>query len=85
MPQRWPLRPAERAWRGPHKASASAVIISFNASMPARRQKRSMLMRRSSKASGIDGEGRQEGFEESSLPVVLVMASFSLMESTPRA
>ena len=65
--------------------SASAVIISFNASMPARRQKRSMLMRRSSKASGIDGEGRQEGFEESSLRVVLVMASFSLMESTPRA
>ena len=79
-----PLTP-ERAWREPHKASASADIISFKDSRPAKRQKRSTLMRRSSKASGIDGKSRQDGSEERSLRVVLVMASFSLMESAPRA
>ena len=47
VPQRWPRRSDPWAWRGPHTASASAASISSSASIPASRQKRFTLMRRS--------------------------------------
>ena len=50
-PQRCPVRMPERPWRGPHRRSASSVIMRESVAIPAVRQKRSKLAPTSCQAS----------------------------------
>src|SRR5271155_5514750 len=68
-PQRCPIRAPERAWRGPHRHSASSFIMRQSVAIPADRQKRSKLAPTPCQASSINAVASGAG-----VVIVLFMA-----------
>src|SRR4051812_29742978 len=70
----------ERPWRGPHRRSASSVIMRESVAIPAVRQKRSKLAPTSCQASFTSAVASGPG-----VVIVLFMALPFFVESAPRA
>src|SRR3954466_94426 len=70
----------ERPWRGPHRRSASSVIIRESVAIPAVRQKRSKLAPTSCQASFTSAVTSGAG-----VVIFLFMALPFFVESAPRA